>query len=144
MSRVHWMKDRVKISRRLATIDRGIVQNVTRGIVEEDPINFPNERAEVSDWIPARLRLPGGDEEVFDTGAKVDLQVQYELVMYAWDVNGEEVCPKQHDEIILKYSRDNALTDTTSRLRVVGTIKETRKRDRLYSYVMPVVMDTEM
>jgi hypothetical protein len=137
------MQDRVKITRRIATLNRGIVQNVTRGIVEDNPTQYPEDRTEETDWIPARLRLPAGDEETFESGAKVDLSIQYELVLYGWDVNGEEVCPKQHDELILKYRRDGDLTDTTSRLRITGTIQEVRKRNKLYSYVMPVVMDTE-
>jgi len=143
MSRIHYMQDRVKITRRIATLNRGVVQNVTRGIVEANPTDYPEERTEASEWIPARLRLPAGDEEVFETGAKVDLSIIYELVLYAWDENGEEVCPKQHDELVLKYRRDGALTDTTSRLRITGTIQEVRKRNKLYSYVMPVVMNTE-
>lgn len=143
MSRVHYMQDRVKISRRITKIERGIVENVTRGLVEDEPERFPEERTEETDWIPARLRLPAGDEVVTEEGSKVDLAVIYELVLYGWDENGKEVCPKQHDELIIKYRRDGALTDTSSRLRITGTIKETRKRNRLYSYVMPVVMDTE-
>lgn len=137
------MQDRVRITRRIATLNRGIVSNVTRGIVEDNPTEFPQERTVETAWIPARLRLPGGDENVFESGAKVDLEVLYELVMYAWDEDGEEVCPKQHDELVLKYKRDGDLVDTTSRLRITGTIKEIRKRNRLYSYVMPVVMSTE-
>ena len=147
MSRVHWMKDRVKISRRTASYNRGIIQNerITQGIVEDEPVTNPvgKDRIEASEWIPARLRIPSGDESDFDSGAKVDLAIQYELVMHAWDVNGEEICPKQHDELILKYRRDGDLTDATSRLRITGTIQEVRKRERLYSYVIPVVMHTE-
>lgn len=143
MSRIHYMQDRVKISRRIAHVTRGIVENVTRGLVNENPIDFPEERTEESEWIPARLRLPAGDEEVIESGAKVNLPIIYELVMYAWDENGEEVCPKQYDELVLKYARDGALTGTTSRLRITGTIQEVRKRNRLYSYIIPVVMNTE-
>jgi len=143
MSRIHYMQDRVKISRRIAHVTRGIVENVTRGLVNENPIDFPEERTEESEWIPARLRLPAGDEAENESGAKVDLPVIYELVMYAWDENGEEVCPKQYDELVLKYARDGALTGTTSRLRITGTIQEVRKRNRLYSYIIPVVMNTE-
>lgn len=143
MSRVHYLQDRVKITRRIATLNRGIVSNVTRGLVEDNPTEYPEERTEKSDWIPARLRIPAGDEEVNETGAKVDLPIIYELVMYGWDENGKEVCPKQHDELEIKYKRDGALTSTTSRLRITGTIQEVRKRNRLYSYIMPVVMNTE-
>lgn len=143
MSRLHWMQDRVKITRRIAKKERGIIENVSRGLVEDQPETYPEERDEKSDWIPARLRLPGGDESVTEMGAKVDLPIIYELVIYGWDENGEEVCPKQHDELILKYKRDGELTETTSRLRITGTIREIRRRSKLYSYVMPVVMDTE-
>jgi len=143
MSRIHYMQDRVKITRRIATVNRGIVQNVSRGMVEADPATFPEERTEQTDWIPARIRIPSGDEQVFETGAKVDLPIMYELVMYGWDENGQEVCPKQHDELILRYKRDGGLTETTSRLRITGTVQEVRKRNKLYSYVMPVVMDVE-
>ena len=143
MSRVHYMQDRVKIARRITTIQRGIVENVSRGLVEDQPDVYPEERTEETDWIPARLRLPAGDEAVTEAGSKVDLAIIYELVLYGWDENGKEVCPKQHDELIIKYRRDVELTDTSSRLRITGTINEIRKRNRLYSYVMPVVMDTE-
>ena len=137
------MQDRVKIARRITQHNRGLVENVSRGLVEDEPLKYPRERVEQTDWIPARLRLPAGDEAVTAEGSKVDLAVVYELVLYAWDENGSEVCPKQHDELIIKYKRDGELVDTTSRLRITGTINETRKRNRLYSYVMPVVMDTE-
>jgi len=143
MSRVHYMQDRVKITKRIATLNRGVVQNVTRGLVDANPIRYPEERTEETDWIPARIRVPAGDEATFDSGAKVDLPINYELVLYAWDENGAEICPEQHDELIIKYRRDGALTDVSSRLRIVGTIQETRKRNKLYSYVMPVVMHTE-
>lgn len=143
MGRVHYMQDRVKIARRITKYSRGLVENVSRGLVEDEPENYPEERVEQTDWIPARMRLPAGDETPTDDMSKVDLPIIYELVMYAWDENGEEICPKQHDELILKYRRDGALTDTTSRLRITGTIREVRKRNRLFSYVMPVVMDTE-
>ena len=137
------MLDRVKIMRRKPTIDRGIVQNYNRGIVEDVLVDYPDSRDSVSDWIPARLRLPAGDEDVFDSGAKVDLPIVYELVMYAWDENGVEIYPKQHDELIIRYKRDGSLVDTTTRLRITGTIQEVRKRSKVYSFIMPVVMDTE-
>lgn len=143
MSRIHYMQDRVKISRRIAHVTRGIVENVTRGLVNENPIDYPEERTEETDWIPCRLKLPAGDETIIESGAKTDLPIMYELVMYAWDENGEEVCPKQYDELVLKYARDGALTGTTSRLRITGTIQEVRKRNKLYSYIIPVVMNTE-
>lgn len=143
MSRIHYLQDRVKITRRIATLNRGIVQNVSRGIVEDNPVKYPEERTEETDWIPARIRIPAGDENVIESGAKVDLAITYELVLYGWDENGREICPKQHDELILKYRRDGELTDTTSRLRITGTIQEVRKRNKLYSYIIPVVMDTE-
>lgn len=143
MGRVHYLQDRVKIMRRKPTIDRGIVQNYNRGIVENDLVDYPEYRNPASEWIPARLRLPGGDENVFEGGAKVDLAIVYELVLYAWDENGDEIYPKQHDELILKYKRDGSLVDTTTRLRITGTVQEVRKRNRVYSFVMPVVMHTE-
>lgn len=138
------MQDRVKISRRVASLDQGIVTNVNQGIVDARPIEYPRQRAEVSEWIPARLRNPAGDESIGDDSSnKVDLGILYELVLYAWDEAGNEVCPKQHDELIVKYRRDGKFVDTTSRMRITGTIQEVRKRNRLYSYVMPVVLDTE-
>lgn len=144
MSRIHYLQDRAKITRRIATLNRGIVQNVSRGVVEENPIDYPQERTEETDWIPARIRIPSGEESVStESTVKVDLGIGYELVLYAWDENGVEVCPKQHDELILKYRRDGELTDTTSRLRITGIIQEVRKRNRLYTYIIPVVMDTE-
>ncbi len=146
MSRVHWMKDRVKITRKISTLNRGIVENLNRGIIEEQPDKYDAadpERSEITDWIPARLRSPGGNEGQGEE-VKVDLGIVYELVLYGWDEKGFEVCPKQHDELIIKYARDGDLVETTQRLRITGTIKETRKRSKLYSYVMPVVMDTEM
>lgn len=142
MSRTHWLQDRVKISTRIPTLNRGIVENVNRGIVEENPTRYPEERNETSDWIPARLRLPAGVEET-PMEVKVDLSIQYELVLSAFDVNGKQVCPSQHDELILKYRRDNELVDTSQRLRITGTIEEVRKRSRLYTYIIPVVMETE-
>jgi hypothetical protein len=143
MGRVHYMQDRVQIATRIALLNRGLVENVSRGLVEDNPTEHPVERTTNNAWIPARLRLPAGDETSPENMQKVDLPIVYELVMYAWDENGQEVCPKQHDELILKYRRDGALVDTSSRLRITGTIQEVRKRNRLFSYVMPVVMDTE-
>lgn len=143
MGRVHYMQDRVKIMRRKPTIDKGIVQNHNRGIVENVLVDYPDYRDAVSEWIPARLRIPSGDEEVSQSGAKVDLSMMYELVMYAWDENGDEIYPKQHDELIIKYKRDGSLVDTTTRLRITGTIQEVRKRSKVYSFIMPVVMYTE-
>lgn len=139
------MEDRVKITRRIPTLNRGIVENMVQGVVVEHPSpqSYTEEvRDEISDWIPARLRLPAGDEDD-SSGVKTDLPVQYELVMYAFDVNGAEIHPKQHDELILQYKRDGELTGTTARLRITGTIREVRKRSRLFSFVMPVVMYTE-
>lgn len=152
MGRIHYLQDRAKIMRRIPTLDHGIVQNTTRGIVDEtynrsydEQVNndYPDVRSEESDWIPARLRLPAGDEEVFEGGAKVDLAIRYELVLYGWDESGREVQPTQHDEFIIKYKRDGSLTDTTTRFRITGTIQEIRKRNKLYTFVMPVVMHTE-
>ena len=131
MSRIHYLQDRVKISRRLATLNRGIVDS------------DPNNRQEVTDWIPARLRIPAGDE-VQPTEVKVDLPVTYELVLLGEDENGRQICPKQHDEFIIRYRRDSELVETSSRLRITGTIEEIRKRSKLFTYVIPVVMDTEM
>ena len=143
MSRVHWMQDRVKITRRIPTLNRGIVENVNRGIVEENPDKYPDsERDELTDWIPARMRLPSG-EETNPLQVKVDLGVQYELVLHAFDVHGKQICPIQSDEFIIKYSRDSELMDVSSRLRIVGTIEEVRKRSKLFSYIVPVVHDTE-
>lgn len=142
MSRNHWLQDRVKISTRIPTLNRGIVENVNRGIIDENPAEYAEERLETSDWIPARLRLPAGVEET-QQEVKVDLQIQYELVLSATDVNGKQICPKQHDELVIKYRRDNELVDTSQNLRIVGTIEEVRKRSRLYSYIIPVIMDTE-
>jgi hypothetical protein len=143
MSRVHYMQDRVKISKRIAHVTRGIVENVTRGLVEDNPTDFPEERIEETDWIPARLRVPAGDEEVIEGGARMNLKIIYELVMYAWDINGDEVCPQQYDELVIQYKRDGEHTGVSARLRITGTIKEVRKRNKLYSYVMPVSIDTE-
>lgn len=139
------MQDRVKITRRIPTLNRGVVENLVQGVVVDcpDPHEYTEEsRDEASDWIPARLRLPGGDEN--DTsGVKTDLAIQYELVLYAFDENGAEVHPKQHDELIIKYMRDGELVSATSRLRITGAIQEVRKRSKLYSYLIPVVMHTE-
>jgi len=137
------MQDRVRIERRIPTLNRGIVENVNRGIVEENPGQYPeSERDDVSDWIPARLRLPSG-EETTNLDVKVDLGVQYELVLHAFDVHGQQICPIQSDELVIKYSRDSELMDVNSRLRIVGTIEEVRKRSKLFSYIIPVVHDTE-
>jgi hypothetical protein len=153
MGRKHWMKDRVKIARRKPTLEKGVVENLTRGIVEERPLihketdpndleSYEEERSEASAWIPARLRSPGGSESE-TAEVKVDLGIQYELVLYGWDEHGTEICPQQHDEFIVEYSRDGQYQGVNGRLRIVGTINEIRKRSRLYSYVMPVILYTE-
>lgn len=145
MGRTHYMQDRVKIARRIPTLNRGIVENMVQGVVVDcpKPLEYEEEkRREITDWIPARLRLPGGDEDD-SSGVKTDLGIQYELVMYAWDENGQEIQPKQHDELIIKYSRDGDLADVTARLRITGTIHEVRKRSKLYSFIMPVILYTE-
>jgi len=118
------------------------VENVNRGIVEEQPATYPDERDEEGAWIPARLRLPAGTEDN-PMEVKVDLPIQYELVLAAEDVNGRQIQPSQYDEFIIKYRRDNELVDTNQRLRITGTIEEVRKRSKLYTFIVPVVMSTE-
>jgi len=145
MSRIHYMQDRARISRRIPTLNRGIVENLVQGVVIDCP--SPHEiqeeqRRDISDWIPARLRLAGGDEDS-SSGVKTALPIQYELVLNAFDEKGAEVQPKQHDELVVMYHRDGDLTQVTSRLRITGTIQEIRKRSKLYSYVIPVVLHTE-
>jgi len=147
MSRIHWMQDRAKIATRIPTLNRGIVENVNRGIIDENPTvyseNFyAEERVDTSEWIPARLRLPAGEEDN-PLEVKEDLAIEYELVLSAFDINGRQICPEQHDEFIIKYRRDNEWVDASSRLRITGTIEEVRKRSKLYSYIIPVQMHTE-
>lgn len=141
MSRIHYMQDRVRIRRRRKHVERGIVENVNRGIVEESP-EHKDERDPVGGWIPARIRNPESFEDRTQE-VKIDLPHEYELVMYAWDEDGNEICPLQHDQLQIKYRRDGDLVDTTAEARITGIIKEVRKRNRLYSYVMPIVLDTE-
>lgn len=143
MARVHYLQDRVKLRRRIKRFERGVVENVNRGIVEENPQEYPDERDDASGWIPARIRGVDPSPETADLEVKVDLPILYELVMYAYDEHGKPVCPKQHDQVIIRYSRDNKLVETTAEARIVGTIEEVRKRSKLFSYVMPIVLDTE-
>ena len=139
MSRLDYMQDRVKITRRVPTLNRGVVEN--------DP-NIEEGRVPVSDWIPARLRKVGGSESQ-SKEVKMDLPISYELVMLAVDNSGRKVRPRQHDRFIVQYARSTdvgqepVLNDISQRLRITGTIKEVRKRARIYSYVIPVILDVE-
>ena len=131
MARVHYLRDRVRISRKQATLNRGVVDNDLE------------DRKTITDPIPCRIRNIAGAEETGEGMKKVTLPIGYELVLYNKDINGKEICPKQHDEFILEYARDDELVGTNVRLRIVGAIEEVRRRTRLETYIIPVVADTE-
>ena len=144
MGRLHYLQDRAKLSRPIATKSRGIVENVSRGMVEEHPETYPTERNEdVTDWIPARLRPPSASEVRNFGDAKLDLQFSHVLVLHAYDESGNFIDPRQYDEIIVKYRRDGELVDLSARVRVTSAIQEVRKRSKVFSYTLGVVLDTE-
>jgi hypothetical protein len=139
MGRTDYLIDRVKISRRVPTLNRGLVENDS---------DLDEGRVTVSDWIPARIRKIGG-AEVQTQETKVDLPISYELVMLAKDKNGNPIRPQQHDRFIFEYARSTKDLDlpqymsSSQKFRILGSIKEVRKRSRIYSYVIPVILDLE-
>ena len=122
-----YLVDRARILRATTKKVKGVVS-------KSDPIP-------VTDWIPARLRYDEGDENFSATN--VNLQELFELVIHTEDESGDKVIPNEADTLEIRRYLDDKLTEVVVNYKIVGSIREIRKRSKLVSYVTNVRLDRE-
>lgn len=128
--RFAYLADRARILRPQLDINK---QVVSRRNMEPQP---------VSDWINARIR-PVRGTEVPQEGM-IKLVHSHEVVLHHHDESGNQVMVFEGDELELKAARNQELPDLSiKKFTVTGSVREIRKRTKVVSYIVPVILETE-
>lgn len=95
------------------------------------------------DWIPARIRPVSGRENRAEGMTK--LEYSHEIVLNHHDNSGNEVFVHEGDKLEIRACRNQVLEDeeNTRVFKIAGAIRETRKRTRVVSYVIPAILEGE-
>jgi hypothetical protein len=93
------------------------------------------------DWIPARIRPVSGREVRADGMTK--LEYSHEIVLNHHDASGNEVFVHEGDKLELRACRNQVLEDDSVVFKIAGAIRETRRRTRVVSYVIPAILESE-
>ena len=128
--RVAYLADRARVLRPDIEVNK---QVVSRRNMQPQP---------VSDWIAARVKpVKGG--EIREEGM-VKLVHSHDIHLHHHDETGNEVMVFEGDELELKAARNQELGEVAiNRFKIVGVVREIRKRTKVVSYIVPVALETE-